>query len=146
MTQIIKDRPPNYQEILLHFPDANRPGVIFAYAPYIYAPSGNVPPELVDHEKVHIARQQKIGVEEWWRRYLTSPEFRFQEEVLAHRAEYRHIVQHGTRFARRRALKELAKRLSGPLYGKMCKPSMAEAIIEAPECPITIALEMHVGP
>lgn len=138
MPQVIKDRPPNFAQIAFNFPEAHRPGVIFAYAPYIYAPSGNVPPELVAHEQVHIDRQNQIGVEEWWNRYLADAEFRFKEEVLAHRAEYQYLCQHGSRQLRRRAAKELANRLCSPLYGKMCTKAQAVEIIEAPDYPVEV--------
>lgn len=117
---IIKSRPPNYQEILAVFPMASMPGVIFAYAPDIYAPMGDVPPPLIDHEKVHIARQKEIGVDEWWRRYLSDSAFRYHEELLAHRAEYQHLVAAApSRSARRANLRIVAKRLISPLYGKL---------------------------
>lgn len=118
--KIISGRPPNYQDILRVFPSAQRMEVIFAYAPDIYAPGGNVPPQLVVHETVHIERQTAIGVERWWELYLGSSGFRYQEELLAHRAEYRYMIgENASRQHRRGALKIVAKRLCSPLYGQI---------------------------
>jgi hypothetical protein len=41
---IIVDRPPNFDEVLAAFPNADKPGVIFAYDGHVYNPSGGVIP------------------------------------------------------------------------------------------------------
>lgn len=119
--KIINSYPPNIQQILEVFPLANGGGVIFAYAPDIYVPSGNdLPPELLAHEAVHIERQLVIGVDNWWAQYLIDPEFRYHEELLAHRAEYQKLCELiPNRQGRRSKLKHVAKKLSAALYGKM---------------------------
>lgn len=119
--KIIQSRPPNFDKIVKVFYGAERPGVIFAYAPNIYSPRDvNAPPDLVAHEMIHIERQEKIGVDVWWDRYLADPEFRFNEELLAHRAELAHLLKHSAnRNTRRMALKHVAKKLSASLYGRM---------------------------
>lgn len=124
--EIITKRPPNYTDIVAVFPGASRMGVIFAYAPNIYAPGGSVPPALVAHEKVHIARQNYIGVEVWWEKYLKDPHFRYEEELLAHRAEYQFMLgEFPSRQVRRQTLKIIAKKLSAPLYGSMISVARA---------------------
>ncbi len=120
--KIIQSFPPNFAAIHRVFPNANSMSVIFAYAPDIYtmSPEG-VTPALIAHEKVHIARQETHpdGVHGWWDQYLHGPpEWRYNEELLAHRAEYQHLASL-SRQLRRSALKEVAKRLASPLYGKM---------------------------
>jgi hypothetical protein len=118
--QIIPTRPPNYDDILKVFPLASGQHVIFAYAPDIYSPSGpDLPRSLITHESVHIARQEAMGVKEWWNQYLTDPAFRYEEELLAHRAEYQSLARYGTRAERRQALKLVAKKLAAPLYGRV---------------------------
>lgn len=132
MTQIIRDRPPNFEKILEHFPGAIRSGVIFAYAPHIYAPLAEITDELRAHEMVHIARQEEIGVDVWWDRYCTDPKFRFDEELLAHRVEYQWVKEHGPgRNYRRIMLKHIAERLSGPLYGRMVSLKKAMELIDS---------------
>lgn len=114
----IQSRPPNYEKILAVLPGASRPGVIFAYAPDVYVPSGKpLPPELVAHEAAHIARQVEFGVEIWWDRYLAEPKFRYAEELIAHACEYHHLISNNpSRNVRRTALKHVAKRLASDLY------------------------------
>lgn len=137
---IKKAYPPNYAEILKAIPQAQRPGVIFAYWPDIYVPSGNdLPDHLLHHETVHLMRQEIIGVDEWWRQYLTDLDFRYQEELLAHATEYDRLLDPtAPRNHRRAALKMVATRLSSSLYGtgrsmqkvcgdiEMCRKMMGE--------------------
>ncbi len=131
--KIIKDVPPNFAAILRVFPGATGEGVIFAYAPDIYAPYvENIGPEFLAHESVHIARQEAIGVEEWWNKYLVDPTFRYEEELLAHRAEYQKLMEMTpTRQVRRSALKQVAKKLAAPLYGKIISVDQAMKDIAA---------------
>lgn len=132
MTQIKHKRPPNFEAIAAVFPGAHNRGVIFAYAPYIYAPDHiTLPPHIVAHEEVHIARQLKQGVENWWFHYLSSADFRWEEELLAHRAEWRRIIIGASRQVRRSSLKEVAKKLASPLYGKMVPHKQAMEAIAA---------------
>lgn len=118
--KIIHSRPPNFDIIRKAFPLANRWGIIFAYGDTIYVPSGNeLPPELIAHEEVHGERQLKMGVDAWWDEYIKSVSFRYEEELLAHRAEYAKICEIGSRQVRRSSLKVIAKKLSDPLYDNM---------------------------
>ena len=133
--QIIKGRPVNYPAILKVFPLASNPGVIFAYAPDIYCPSGKPLPEsLIAHEMVHIERQQAIGVELWWDKYLTDLQFRYIEELLAHRAEYDNLIgsPNAPRNVRRAAIKMVSKKLAAGLYGRMVTPAQAAQGILSP--------------
>lgn len=133
--QVIKGRPKNYADILKVFPMASNPGVIFAYAPDIYCPSGKpVPESLLVHEAVHIERQTTMGVEAWWDRYLTDLQFRYIEELLAHRAEYDNLIgsPNAPRNVRRAAIKMVSKKLAAGLYGRMVTPTQAAQDILSP--------------
>jgi len=121
--KIIHERPPNFQDIIKVFPMADNYGVIFAFNGAIYSPSGyDIPYPLIKHEGVHISRQ---GVTEadaikWWDKYLKSMDFRYAEELVAHRAEYVACIETASnRNMKRKALKFIAKRLASPLYGNM---------------------------
>lgn len=119
MSILKTERPPNFDQIAARFPRARAKGIVFAYAPYIYAPSHKseaLPPELIAHESVHIARQERMGVEKWWKSYLENDNFRYVEELLAHRAEYNHLIGQ-SRHIKRSALKLTANKLSSPIYG-----------------------------
>lgn len=128
---VVQDYPPIYDLIVEAFPGVrSQHGVLFAWGPKIFNPAGvHIPDELIAHEKVHSVRQGS-DPEEWWLRYLLDERFRRQEEVLAHAAEYRHVMKHGNRNARRRALKTIAGRLSGPLYGRMMPLRTAMTMID----------------
>lgn len=117
---VIDARPPNYEAIVAVFPGAAQPGVIFAYGDRIYAPGGRRPsPALQAHEQVHCERQG-ARPEHWWGLYLTDPCFRLEEELLAHRAEYRaYCERHGNRAKQEMALEHIAGKLAAPLYGHL---------------------------
>ena len=123
MAEVVQDWPPNIADIRAVLPVTRRN--IFAYDHVIYSPSGtDLPPELHAHEAVHFAQQDAHpgGVEGWWADFLASPKFRLEQEIPAHRAEYRHLLENATtrqqrRYVARRALKDLAARLSAPMYG-----------------------------
>jgi hypothetical protein len=115
--QIIKAYPPNFFQIIKSIPSARRNGVIFAYGDKIYAPNlkDKLSTHLIEHEKIHGERQLKLGIETWWKSYLTDIGFRYHEELLAHRAEYKSMIECG--FNPLAALKIVSMRLSSPLYG-----------------------------
>lgn len=120
------ERPPIYADIVKAFPMAARPGTLFCWGEVIFNPGGrSVSPALLVHEAVH-SKQQGDNIDAWWRRYLIDPVFRLDQEIPAHQAEYRHRIEHAaSRNERRIALKEIAQRLSSPLYGSLL--SIAEA-------------------
>jgi hypothetical protein len=127
---IIVARPPNFDQIHAAFPDADKPGVIFAYGEHIYNPSGKqIPEPLIAHENVHLRRQAPGGEVQWWDRYLSDPEFRYIEELHAHAAEYRAQAQHWVdRNKRARLLMSTARRLIAPLYNYQPPRSLSQAM------------------
>lgn len=130
---VVAARPPNYDAIVAKFPFAARAGVIFTYGQTIYNPSeSTISPALKCHESVHAQRQgdDPAEIEAWWVRYLEEPIFRTEEELLAHRAEYR-AMKSWTRDpnAAARELNRIAERLAGPLYGGVLSLSAARRLI-----------------
>jgi hypothetical protein len=116
---ILVERPPNFELILKAFPNADKPGVIFAYGDHIYNPSGRpIPPALLAHEAVHCDRQMNVshGPLDWWAQYLTDPEFRYREELAAHVAEFQVQAPGIDRNSRAKLLMSTAARLCAPLY------------------------------
>lgn len=136
--KIEKSLPPNFEKIAKHIPQAHGHGVIFAYGDTIFNPSGvYIPPHIVAHEEIHGRRQLAIGVDSWWDNYIRDLDFRYNEELLAHREEYR-IACAGSRQVRRRALKEIAKRLCSPLYGSLVSEAEAIEDLQFHEKPDTV--------
>ncbi len=113
---ILKGYPPNYDEIVHRIPEAAQSGVIFTYAPNVFAPEGQeLSGALRAHEGIHL-RQQQDDPEGWWEKYLESVFFRFGQELDAHRAEYEWWKKWRPQKAQK-AKRLIAARLRGPLYG-----------------------------
>lgn len=127
---IIVGYPPNFEQVKTEFPNAEKPGVMFAYDNCIYNPSGvTIPPALIAHEEVHLKRQVG-GPETWWRSYIENSEFRYVEELLAHVAEFkvqRNLGANDRNFGAR-LLMHTAMRLVAPLYNYQPPRSLQEAI------------------
>lgn len=124
--------PPNFDFIRAHFPMAGK-RTVFAMGDKIYVPSGiKLSPAIYAHELVHCDRQLKLGVETWWQKYVEDVNFRYWEELLAHRTEYRKLIENNPGRPMRRAhLAETAKKLSHKLYGPMITFDKAKKAIEA---------------
>jgi len=111
--------PPNFEEIAKGIPEARIEGVTFAWEDIIYVPTGG---QISDHLMAKLKalgdRQIKIGVGLWWTQYINDRLFRYDEELIGHRAEYSSIVsEFPNRNQRRRALKYVARKLASPFYG-----------------------------
>lgn len=129
MTNIVADWPPNIDNIRAVLPVTERN--IFAYSHTIYSPSGTkLPPELIAHEEVHFRQQDKVGVREWWNRFLIDTEFRLEQEVEAHRVEWRTYRRHNKdRNHRASFLAQLSRRLASPMYGGLITAAQAQKLI-----------------
>lgn len=123
---ILREYPPMFDKIAAAFPGARDRGVMFAWAGTVYLPSGGeVPPELKAHEEVHFEQQGDAPVD-WWERYIASAEFRLEQEIAAHRAEFRCFKRiHADRNKRAKYLRLCAERLASPLYGSLLTASEA---------------------
>jgi hypothetical protein len=121
--------PPNFNAIFAAFPDAAKPGVIFAYGEDVFAPGGdNIPIALLKHENVHQERQRKMTPEKWWELYIADAEFRYREELLAHVAEFIHQAPRLDRNQRAKLLMSTAQRLTAPLYNYSDKHTLSAAM------------------
>jgi hypothetical protein len=113
--------PPNYDRLLEAFPSIRgKAGMIFTFGNDVFVPDGQpLSRELQAHESVHVKRQttDRSAIESWWERYITDPAFRLQEELPAHRAEYREFCNNHKDGNRRiRFLHAIGERLAGPIY------------------------------
>lgn len=118
---VVFDYPPNIDAIREVFPLTG--SEIFAWGDTIFNPSGDkIPSWLIAHEQVH-ERQQAGDPQAWWDRYLVDKQWRFEQELEAHRVEYNTFCISpwalGNRNKKRAFLKELARRLSSPMYGNV---------------------------
>lgn len=86
---------------------------IFAYDGVIYS-DYTLTKDLIVHEQTHLKRQDKIGVDLWVSKYLSDPQFRLEEELIAYKAQLESIKDRGLRNAVRI---DCATALSSDLYG-----------------------------
>ncbi len=118
--KIVKDYPPIWDQIKATgmCPDPSK--VAFTYGDTIYVPSGmNVPDYLIRHESVH-SEQQGDNPEAWWSRYIDDQYFRIEQETEAYAASYKFLCKRVTdRNQRAVILAQLARSLSGPIYGNV---------------------------
>lgn len=141
--KIIRAYPPNFVQIRTAFPAVvGRQGILYAWGDRIYNPSGvNVPWWLQEHEEVHGSRQldpkawgaqhfsEDHMIRTWWSAYIEDPEFRLQEEIPAHQAEWEVFKSLMTNKKNQEMyLLNMANRLSGELYGNMI--SLQDAVSE----------------
>lgn len=129
---IIVERPPNFDQILAAFPDADKPGVIFAFGEHIYNPSGKIiPAPLVAHEHVHCAHQsQFVKPELWWDLYIDDHDFRYSEELAAHVAEFKAQLAGLDRNRKSKLLMATAARLVAPLYNYVPPRKLTAAMFD----------------
>lgn len=130
--RIVKGFPPNYSAICAAIPAVkSKPGIIFTYGNTIYCPMGNtnLPDHLEAHEATHSLEQDKIGVDEWWARYLRDPRFRLEQELLAYQVQYRVLQSNHSRAERKFVLSKISKDLGGAMYGKIVDTKKARQLI-----------------
>jgi hypothetical protein len=90
--------------------------VIFTGKGNIYTNS-IIAPQMVAHEETHIRYQNEMGTQEWWEKYFTDIDFKYQQELEAHRNEYKYFKEHNNRdFSRWYLHNIVLDRMNGSLY------------------------------
>lgn len=137
--QIVVANPPNIEALEAAFPAIRGRPVIFCWGETIYNPKGiELGPELIAHERVHSERQgrERDSIVDWWTRYIDDALFRYEEELLAHRAEYQHMRRETRdRNAKAGALDSVARKLAHPIYGGVTTYQKARRAIAAERSP-----------
>ena len=97
---------------------------VIAYDGNIYS---NKPlyPDVLIHEKVHLAQQKKYGLLNFTNKYLNNKKFRLQMEAEAYKAQLESIQDEGLREAVR---KDIIIGLCGGLYGKISMKQAEELL------------------
>lgn len=118
--------PPNWDEIIKHFPADFDKGVIVTYGEDIYY-KYELNAWKLAHEKTHIKQQTEMGVEKWWARYFEDVEFRLSQEIEAYRNEINWIKQNiKDRNKKFLMIRSIWQDLSSPLYGGICSMEQAK--------------------
>lgn len=121
--KIVIERPPIWDRLDAILPSAQmKRRAIFCWGNTIYNPDNiNVTRALLEHEGVHRRQQMRPGTspEAWWDLYLVDPAFRLSQELPAHQREYwAYCDTTDDRRQRDFYRQQLARRISGPLYGR----------------------------
>lgn len=129
--RILATNPPyNIRELCEATFDLDGMRPVWTYGNTLYNPHGGIiDAPLYAHEQTHSV-QQGDSPAQWWTRYLEEPEFRFEQELAAYRAQYvsyQEVVK--DRNALNRILHGLASDLSSSLYGGLCTHAKAKRCI-----------------
>lgn len=121
--------PPNFLKIQATLNPQK--GAVYAYGDTIYNPDNiTLYEDLVKHEEVHKAQQEKLGnIEVWWDEYLTNPKFRLEQELEAYNKQYLFLKNIIRNKELKEALQEMAHALSHD-YGLDITYNQAESRIK----------------
>lgn len=128
--KISLQKPPCYDEANKLFKlEELGMGTIFTYGDTIYNPfHAYITDDLIRHEEVHMEQQEADPekAKAWWERFIKDPQFRADQECEAYGAQYKFFCQkQKDRNRRARYLWDLAKAVSGPMYGNCITHSEA---------------------
>ena len=112
---IVKAYPPNIEDIRKFL--APSPYAVFTYGDTIYTPivTSELSLDLIAHEEIH-CKQQGNDPRGWWIEYLSNPQFRLEEEIMAYRRQWQIIKGSPDQYMR---FHLIAKDLSSPMYGSI---------------------------
>ena len=80
---IKREKPPVWDKLVKAF-GVEWGTICVAYDKDIYCgDKANLSTDVIVHESVHLARQEKDPVQ-WWENYMKNKEFRFAEELIAY--------------------------------------------------------------
>ena len=133
---VVVAKPPVYEQCIRAFGRENIEGraILWAWGDRIYNPMDvDIPRELLAHEAVHGVRQgnNEGSIRHWWLQYLEDAAFRYEEERLAHRAEWQSIRKWNPGKNLAPAFEGVAGKLASPLYGKLISVDGAKFALAA---------------
>jgi hypothetical protein len=104
--------------------------IIIAYYPNIYC-AEQISEQKLAHEQVHLERQRKIGVDNWYGLYLDNDSFRLEEEIMAYKKEIEYIKsQNYNRQYRRFLLDKIYSDLSSYIYDLKINKDEAKRLLD----------------
>jgi len=128
---VVETLPPIYEDIL-NGGMRQSPYAFYTYGDKIFNPSGQpIPADIIAHEEVHMAQQEKVGIEYWWSRYIDDQYFRIEQEVEAYAVQYRFMCNiRKDRNMRSKILMNFAGILASPTYGSVISTMAAYKMIK----------------
>lgn len=148
--KIVAEKPPAWiMDGCMNQFRINVEHTFWTYGDTIFNPGGHpIPDHIVAHEERHSLQQAAYeeheldgkgaavrvlakGKDAWWRRYLTDPRFRLEQEADAYGAQLRFFAQR-VRDRNKQAYfaTQLAQQLSGPLYQVAVDQAQARRMIQ----------------
>lgn len=116
---ISSQKPKIYERLKKKFGVSWEGGIIICFYPYIHC-IFKVSPAKVVHEATHLRQQKVMGVNEWWDKYISDEKFRLIQELEAYREEANFVTAKvKDRNLRFRMIADMARELSGPIYGSI---------------------------
>ena len=101
--------------------------VIFTYGDTLYS-DRDLSLGLQAHELTHVFQQLKMGVKEWWEKYLSDDEFRLSQELEAYQRQYQVLKEKNVVTAKMDATRT-AGDLSSKMYGGIIEFEEARMLI-----------------
>lgn len=104
-------------------------GLVITYGDTVYC-KYPISEDLKVHEATHIEQQAKMGVELWWKTYITDVKFRLEQETAAYINQARYIKENFSRHDRRKHFNHMADSMVR-MYGGMCTKEQAMDILKS---------------
>ena len=82
------------------------------------------------HENVHMRQQLRMGVKEWWNKYLEDIDFRREQELEAYKKEVDWVMKRYKGFKHRMDIFErIVQDISSSIYGNMITEEKARELL-----------------
>jgi len=117
---------PLYDKVKKVFPIG--PNTVFVYGNTIFTKKDITDAGLLLHEMTHLFQQKKVGIDKWWDKYLEDNKFRLSQEAECYSVQYGVYKKQNITKAEI-GLNNIAKELSGPLYGEIISFDNAKKLI-----------------
>lgn len=101
--------------------------VIFTYGDTLYS-DRDLSLGLQAHELTHVFQQLKMGVKEWWEKYLFDDEFRLSQELEAYQRQYQ-VLKLKDVVNAKMDVTRTARDLSSKMYGGLIEFEKAKELI-----------------
>lgn len=124
-------RPPHYFLIKLFFPKADFEKLVCVFGDTIFV-KYPIPKYLEAHERAHIkqCRGSRLICLVQFFLFAFSAKFRYNQEVIAYRAEYKYIKENFNEEETEKHLRRMAYILSSLLYGNLVSFEVAKLVIK----------------
>lgn len=129
--KLVKGKPPIYDSLVRAGLEPTEK-TVFTYGDSLYIQDideKEITPLLIAHEEVH-TKQQGHDIDFWWDKYVSNPQFRYEQELEAYATQYKKIIEIGVKDnIKKWFLNIFARDLASPVYGSLISVLDAESKI-----------------